>query len=794
MIEVNGISKKYVSHKGDSVEALKEITMSLPDTGMISIIGKSGCGKTTLLNMIGALDRPDSGEIVVTIQNKEGETRLDIVKCTEDELDEFRNLHLGCVFQDYYLIDEWTVKQNLELVLKQQKNGEGTPAKDEQIREALDFVDLSGCEGRYVNELSGGQQQRVSVARAMIKNPEILIADEPTGNLDSATTKAILDLLKKASEKCLVVMVTHDEEAAATYSDRIIKIVDGQISYDREVNHAHGENLDGEKQKKVVRLPFGTIASIAWASLRVRKWKLIISTLVFMILFTSIELIAAYQATDMGKSIASLVEQSGDPFLYTKTEKFINDDSQSLLDVTTGNSEMQKELLRKEFGEDMCFPVVEELEVEYSAKNTLTTANIVIGGLADDRFELRGRMPKEANEAVITDCIEAELEFAPDESINKTVTIGGKEVTICGVIVIGYDDYFNSISAMTNEERTRRTYEMDTSGRRILVSKEFLPELADDMSLRIVKGELRRNSELTSDINRVTVGNIAAWESNGFTLIDGHLPEKDNEIVVSNHVAQTILNERNWFEEEVEYGFQDIHGKNTEGLFSGYVSIYEYLPHVEIVGTFESNNGSDIDYFVTEEIYQKLKADFLDDKYFDSLEVVVNGKNRDAKAFTKVCNNGITMNTFGIRDVNLFYESKSLTNSVYKSGIQIAALLMLLLGILFFTLNAKDNHARIGIMRALGVTRSDITKSMIMEGGVITISSILVAMCVLLGWFLWFNHRMMVNFEFSFHMININPITVLLPIVVFLVGTVIAVSCPILIMTGRKPIDIIRSF
>lgn len=793
MIKVKGVSKKYVSRRGESVEALNRVSMSLPDTGMISIIGKSGCGKTTLLNMIGALDSPDSGEIIVEIQGREGKKSLDLVKCDEDELDEFRNLYLGCVFQDYYLIDEWTVRQNLELVLKQQRETEGISANDKRIKEALDFVDLSGCEGRYVNELSGGQQQRVSVARAMIKNPRILIADEPTGNLDSATTKAILDLLKKASERCLVVMVTHDEEAATVYSDRIIKIVDGQVSYDRELNQPQGDSFCCDEGKEAERLPFRTVVSIAWASLRVRKWKLIISTLVFMILFTWIELVGVYRASDMGTSIASLVKQSEDPFLYTKIDRLIGGDSAHLLSVTTGNTATQKEFLRKEFGENKCFPMLEEVTVESSTKKALTSANVVIGGIVDSRFGLKGRMPQGATEAVITDCIENELGFTPNESINEKIIIDGVEVTVCGVVV-GYYGLFEPGTEISPEELTRRIYEANTGGRRVLVGNEFQTALCNDVSLRVMKGDLVREGELTSDLYRTTVGNIAALEAKDFRLIDGRLPRNDNEIIVSSHIAQRIANERNLYEETFEYLFQDIHSKNAEGAFSGYTSIYEYLPQVKIVGTFELKNESNIAYFVTEDIYRKVKADLLDDKYFDSLEVVVDDGNRNPKAFSKICIRGMTMSTFGVRDVQLFYEEKALTDGQRSSELRIAALLMLLLGVLFFTFNAKDNHAQIGIMRALGVTRSDITKSMVMEGCVLTISSIIVAVSVLGGWFLWINQKLTANFDFSFHMINASPFTVLFPIVVFLAGTVFAVSCPIFIMTGRKPVDIIKRF
>ncbi len=204
------------------VEALKGINVQFGENGMIFILGKSGCGKSTLLNLLGGLDYPTAGEIVIEGKSSAEFTKLDY--------DNYRNTYVGFVFQEYNLLNEFTVRENVGLALQLQ----GKKPNGEQIDEMLKKVGLELDEKRRPSELSGGQKQRVAIARALIKEPKIIFADEPTGALDSKTGNEILTLLKELSRDRLVIVVSHDEEFAYRFGDRVIEMADGQIIKDTE--------------------------------------------------------------------------------------------------------------------------------------------------------------------------------------------------------------------------------------------------------------------------------------------------------------------------------------------------------------------------------------------------------------------------------------------------------------------------------------------------------------------------------------------------------------------------------
>lgn len=223
MIKISGLNKIYKSKKTKKFQALKNINLTLPDNGLIFILGKSGSGKSTLLNLIGGLDSISSGSIVV-----DGN---DLSTFKEKDFCSYRNTHIGFIFQDYHLIEELTVYENIVLSLDLNRK------KDyKNVSAALEKVDLAGYENRYPRELSGGEQQRVAIARAIVKNPRIILADEPTGNLDSNTSVAILKLLKKLSRECLILIVSHNIGDASNYADRIIELRHGEIIEDRTKN------------------------------------------------------------------------------------------------------------------------------------------------------------------------------------------------------------------------------------------------------------------------------------------------------------------------------------------------------------------------------------------------------------------------------------------------------------------------------------------------------------------------------------------------------------------------------
>ena len=226
MLETRELCKIYKPKKGVPVTALNKISLKFPETGMVFLLGKSGSGKSTLLNLLGGLDKYDSGEIII-----KGVSSKDF---KQEHFDSYRNTYVGFIFQEYNILDEFTVGANIALALKLQ----GKKATDEEINNILKQVDLEGYGNRKPNELSGGQKQRVAIARALVKNPEIIMADEPTGALDSNTGKQVLDTLKKLSKDKLVIVVSHDREFSELYADRIIELSDGNVISDVEVENS----------------------------------------------------------------------------------------------------------------------------------------------------------------------------------------------------------------------------------------------------------------------------------------------------------------------------------------------------------------------------------------------------------------------------------------------------------------------------------------------------------------------------------------------------------------------------
>ena len=220
MLEISKLTKIYKNKKGKDVHALSEVSLKFPETGMVFLLGKSGSGKSTLLNVCGGLDNPTSGEIII-----KGKSSKDF---TQSDFDSYRNTYVGFIFQEYNILNEFSVYDNIALAIELQNK----KVNHEDIVKLLEDVDLVGYEKRKPNTLSGGQKQRIAIARALIKNPEIIMADEPTGALDSNTGKQVLDTLKKLSKDRLVIVVSHDREFAETYADRIIELKDGKVISD----------------------------------------------------------------------------------------------------------------------------------------------------------------------------------------------------------------------------------------------------------------------------------------------------------------------------------------------------------------------------------------------------------------------------------------------------------------------------------------------------------------------------------------------------------------------------------
>ena len=260
MIIVKNLTKVYKSKGTDEdVLALNNVSLVLPDKGFIAVYGASGCGKSTLLNVLGGLDLANKGEMIVNHRNTKG--------FSEHDWNAYRNQEVGFVFQNYYLLPHLTVFDNIAITLQMSKQTEGLK---EKIYDALRQVGLEKTAKRYPRQLSGGQQQRIAIARALVANPSIILADEPTGALDLKSSEVVMKSLKEVSKDHLVVMVTHNERLAKEYADRMIEISYGQISSDTAPLKEEDLEVSQIPLKKV-HLPFRT--TFKWSARNVVRKK-----------------------------------------------------------------------------------------------------------------------------------------------------------------------------------------------------------------------------------------------------------------------------------------------------------------------------------------------------------------------------------------------------------------------------------------------------------------------------------------------------------------------------------------
>lgn len=324
MLELHNITKDYLVNKVP-FQALRGLNLTFPDSGLIAILGPSGCGKTTLLNIIGGLDHTTEGDLLI---NGKSTKEFD-----DKEWDAYRNERVGFVFQSYNLIPHMNVIRNVEIALT--LNGVSRSEREKRALKALREVGLEGMEKKKPNQLSGGQAQRVAIARALVNNPKIVLADEPTGALDSVTSIQVMNLLKEVSNERLVIMVTHNRELAEKYASRIIEMKDGLVISDTDPLPLSENNSQGKEINKKTSMSFLTALSSSLSNLLTKKGRTIMTAVASSIGIIGVALVLSVSngfSVYIGNVEASVA--SSVPISITKTQYslFGNVDSDDFVD------------------------------------------------------------------------------------------------------------------------------------------------------------------------------------------------------------------------------------------------------------------------------------------------------------------------------------------------------------------------------------------------------------------------------------------------------------------------------
>lgn len=386
MLNLVDIKKDYYV-AGTKVPALKGINLTFRESEFVSILGPSGCGKTTLLNIIGGLDKYTSGQLYID--------GVATSKYTDRDWDTYRNHKIGFIFQSYNLIPHQTILENVELALTI-----GGVCKEERTKRAKEALDKVGLKGEYKkkpNQLSGGQCQRVAIARALVNEPEILLADEPTGALDTKTSVQIMELIKEISKDKLVIMVTHNPELAEKYSTRIIKLLDGEIVEDSNPFNAKKEKAQEKKEDKAKKSKLGF-----WSAFRLsaRNLRSKLKRTLMVCFAGSIGIIGVATVLAVSTGITNFVNSMQDDMLsgspITISETAINLDL--LMSQTTTTTKANAIKVSYEDG---------KINVDYLIKNLLErtgneTSFTISNDITQEYINFLLEMPEEYYSAIAT--------------------------------------------------------------------------------------------------------------------------------------------------------------------------------------------------------------------------------------------------------------------------------------------------------------------------------------------------------------------------------------------------------
>ncbi len=333
MLEIRDAVKTYKA-AGVSARALQGISIAFRKNEFVAVLGQSGSGKTTLLNIIGGLDHYDSGDMLVQGRSTK--------QYSERDWDNYRNHRVGFVFQSYHLIPHQTVLGNVELALT--LSGVGKAERRARAKEALDRVGLGDQTNKRPNQLSGGQMQRVAIARALVNDPEILLADEPTGALDSATGIQVMEILKEVARDRLVIMVTHNPDLADTYATRIVRLEDGRVISDSDPCGADELSVEAKADirtgEKRPSMGFGTALGLSFRNLMTKKGRTILTSFAGSIGIIGIALILSI-STGISRYIDRVQQDtlSGYPLEIESSQM---DMTGMMLNMSAGRSEAAK--------------------------------------------------------------------------------------------------------------------------------------------------------------------------------------------------------------------------------------------------------------------------------------------------------------------------------------------------------------------------------------------------------------------------------------------------------------------
>lgn len=608
MIRLVNINKYYKSGN-DKIHVLKNLNYVFPDSGLIFILGPSGSGKSTLLNLLGGLDNPDTGEIYI-------EDRA-LSSFTNKEKNNYLNSYLGFVFQEYNILKDLNLKQNISLSLEIQGYNKKESAK--KINQIIKDVELDGLEKRKVNQLSGGQKQRIAIARALVKDPKLIIADEPTGNLDSETSKKVFDLFKKLSKERLIIIVSHDEESALTYADDILRIETAQIETDASTSSTIVPNNETATHcssplahplvLKRAKTPIATISKLAFKNLWKKKFRYLLILIICAISLAFLSFAIELNGDKLYQNVYTTVNNN---VHYTDIYQY---NEKANLDKHDFYSQYQMSILEngsynsiKKIAPDLTIHKYENISIDYT-KYQSERENFLYRGKIDTiiRYDetntyklFAGRLPNnEKAEILITDYLfEAFKHFGLIDQnatvydiLNRSFDFGFESnLKIVGIVETQYRNWLH----LANQTIYPVNYIVDT------YDKAFQGFEYDYLIMNciIVSNEAYRiinRASASIKLNNFLVDIDLFQPIDDHTIKEGTLPKKQNEIVIPISKVQDLLNIS---DSEFTLLLTDKEEFTTEESLQNYQNVINKIIHKTILYNteFEQNGVSEYPY------------------------------------------------------------------------------------------------------------------------------------------------------------------------------------------------------
>lgn len=829
MIELQNITKTYQN----SVKALNGVSLKFSNAGLVFVLGKSGSGKSTLLNILGGLDNFTTGTYNLFGQNISG--------YSAQEWDEIRNYHFGFVFQNYLLLDDLSVYDNIAFALNLQGKDEGQKQKVKDIMQKVEIEDL---DNRKINELSGGQQQRVVLARALVKRPKVIFADEPTGNLDESTRQSIYKLFKKLSNEYLFIVVSHDKDAAMQYADRIITIEDGKITSDepnaqnvydvnihypnkiekyngideftldrlyeasknkrkttielvkkkaikRDVDNATtSHSLDLQRQKH--SLAVNTIWKFSFAGIKKHKGRVCVIigmfVLTFLLLFSAVYI----SFFNMNMAISNYFNKYPQDIysIYTKTNMTDIFYSTKSIEIETGR--ILRQSIDSVYGNDyeMGTKKVSIIKGKKTASINLIYAN--------DRFLTSyANTQLSDNEIVLTDYIASLI----NANINDKVQINGDEYTIKSIVKTGYIEYnLTEKLAKDSAESNYASSRLDIKYSIACISKNNIDGIknnADTISLNCAN--FFNYNTYSSYFNSTTMygSDMAIEEEN---LIWGRLPENKKEIAIYYEFATY-----NRIEDSADYDdtfkmatyrYKDLSADEYGIFYSNYLNMAEYFPDgVTVVGVYNSckttKTGEMPFVVISNEVYNEILQSYYNNYYYDTF--VVDAINCNGSKAEETSKQGLMFREPVVQDLYQYQEILSTVMIAIYVVMSIVLIISVLMVLSYIMFSITDNTKKIGIMKALGVYNKDIIKIFIFETVFIAVIAIFLAIVlhgVLLILLNYIFKSMMI--ENAFNILYLNGISLLVVVAFAIIVFFVSAFFPISKVSHKKPMDSIR--